>query len=263
MANPALSPDGKRVALTRGSLGSGDIWMQEGTRTSRFTFDPADDRTSIWSPDGSSIVFASNRQGAYDLYRKPANGSGTEDVLLQSPDGKIPNSWSPDGRFLLYWSSLNNGDLMVLPLIEKRKPFSFLSTPFSENFGVFSPDGKWVAYASNESGREEIYVKPFPGPSGQWQVSTGGGTSPRWRRDGRELYYLAPNLKLMAVAVAAQGETFTSGTPAALFSTRMVPGINGTQYDVSRDGQFLINTELESALTEPIHLLLNWKPPAK
>ena len=270
--NPELSPDGKRAVFTRGPVGSADIWMEEDTRTSRFTFDPADDRYNIWSPDGARVVFASTRKGNSDLYQKAANGSGSAEVLLQSADTKRPNSWSPDGRFILYWSSLNHGDLMVLPLastekLGDRKPFPFLSTPFNEQSGAFSPDGKWVAYLSNESGRNEVYVRPFPGPGGQWQVSTGGGDAPRWRADGKELYYVAPDFKLMAVAVvttqsAAQGATFTPGTPQALFQTYMVQGSGQKQqYDVARDGRFLINTELQEASTEPIHLLLNWHPP--
>jgi len=160
-----------------------------------------------------------------------------------------------------------------------RKPYPFLSTPFNESEGVFSPDGKWVAYQSNESGRNEIYVRPFPGPGGQWQISTGGGTSPRWRPDGvlgkaagkYELYYFAPNNKLMAVAAVAQsaaqgaegGATFVPGSPEPLFQTHIAPGITRPIYDVASDGRFLINTELDDTSTEPIHLLLNWKPPAK
>ncbi|MGA2714783.1 MAG: protein kinase [Bryobacteraceae bacterium] len=260
---PELSPDGKRAAIERGPAGSRDIWIQEGTRTSRFTFDPADDRYAIWSPDGARVVFASARKGNYDLYQKPANGSGVEEILLQSAGSKRPNSWSPDGRFILYYSSQNNGDLMVLPLTGDRRPFPFLSTRFYEDKGVFSPDGKWAAYQSNESGRNEIYVRPFPGPGGQWQVSTGGGTSPRWRADGKELYYVAPDAKLMAVAVIAQEATFKPGTPEALFQTHIAPAVNRPQYDVARDGRFLINTDLQDTSTEPIHLLLNWKPPAK
>lgn len=152
---------------------------------------------------------------------------------------------------------------MVAPLTGDRKPFPFLSTPFSEMQGVFSPDGKWVAYQSDESGRFEIYVRPFPGPGGQWQVSTGGGISPRWRADGRELYYVAPGDKMMVVAAVAQRLTFAPGTPEVLFqTTHMVQGIFKQRYDVGRDGRFLINTELESSSIEPIHLLLNWKPPA-
>jgi Tol biopolymer transport system component len=265
LLHPELSPDGKRAAITRGPVGSGDIWMQEGTRASRFTFDPTDDRFAIWSPDGARVVFSSRRKGTLKLYQKPANASGTEEALLETgdSDGRVPNSWSPDGRFILYTSFQNNGDLMVLPLTGDRKPFPFLSTQFSEAQGAFSPDGKWVAYQSNESGRYEIYVRPFPGPGGQWQVSTGGGISPRWQAYGKELYYIAPDAKLMAAAVSTQGGTFTPGTPEALFQTHIPPGVFKQQYDVARDSRFLINTELETASTDPIHVLLNWKPPGK
>jgi Tol biopolymer transport system component len=161
---------------------------------------------------------------------------------------------------------------MVLPVgpaeeSGDRKPFPFLSTPFNEQQGVFSPDARWVAYQSDESGRYEVYVRPFPGPGGQWQISTEGGTSPRWRADGKELYYVAPDLKLMAAVVvtqnAAQGPTLTPGTPEAMFQTHIVQAPSKPQYDVARDGRFLIDTELENTSTEPIHLLQNWKPPAK
>lgn len=260
---PEFSPDGKRVAVARGPLGSSDIWIEEGTRASRFTFGQGSSHYTIWSPDGARVVFSSIRKGDADLYQKPANGSGSEEVLLHSADGKRPNSWSPDGRFILYESSLNNGDLMALPLTGDRKPFPFLSTPFNEQQGVFSPDGKWVAYQSDESGRDETYVRPFPGPGGQWQISTGGGTSPRWRADGKELYYVAPDDKLMAVPVVTQGAALAPGTPAALFQTHTPPRALRPQYDVSRDGRFLIETEKETATTEPIHLLQNWRPPAK
>jgi Tol biopolymer transport system component len=184
--NPELSPDGKRAAITRGPASSGQIWIADGTRTSRLSFDQSDDRYQIWSPDSARMVFSSNRKGSSDFYQKPANGSGGEEVLLQSAETKLPNSWSPDGKLILYWSRQNNGDLMVLPLFGDRKPFAFLSTPFDERQGVFSPDGRWVAYQSNESGRFEIYVRTFPGTGGQWQVSTGGGNSPRWRADAKE-----------------------------------------------------------------------------
>jgi len=261
--NPELSPDGKRAGVTRGPVGSSDIWIEEGARTSRFTFDPADDRYTIWSPDGTRVVFSSNRKGAYDLYQKPADGSGKEEILLQSANLKRPNSWSPDGRFILYWDGQNNGDLWLLPLEGDRKPFPFLSTPFNEQQGAFSPDGKWVAYESDESGLPEVYVRPFPGPGGKSQVSTGGGSSPRWRADGKELYYIAPDLKLMAAAVTAQGGTFAPDTPESLFQTRITPATNKQQYDVARDGRFLIDTDLPDTSTQPIHLLLNWKPPRK
>jgi Tol biopolymer transport system component/predicted Ser/Thr protein kinase len=265
---PELSPDGKRVAVTRGPLGATDLWIEEGTRNSRFTFGQGVNVWTIWSPDGRRVVFTSNRNGPQNLYEKPADGSGREELLLASADTKQPDSWSPDGRFILYRSAQNNGDLMVLPLARDQKtpdgkPYAFLSTPFNEQNGVFSPDGKWVAYQSNESGRDEIYARPFLGPGGQWQVSTQGGRMPRWRADGKELYYLAPDQKLMAAGVTVQGASLRPGTPEALFQTHVTVNPNRQAYDVGRDGRFLIVTELESASTEPIHLLQNWKPPVK
>ncbi len=260
---PELAPNGNRVAVIRGSPDLRDIWLQDGTRSSRLTFAAGNNRLPLWSPDGTRVVFAARRTGVSNLYQKPADGSGTEEVLLQSDDNKWPTSWSSDGRFILYGSDQNKGDLMVLPLTGDRKPFVFLSTPFNEQQGVFSPDGKWIAYQSNESGTYQIYVRPFPGPGGQWQISTAGGKSVRWKADGKELYYLALDNRLMAVAVKAQGGTVVPGTPEALFQTNIVPDTFKPEYDVARDGRFLINTQLEDASSEPIHLLMNWKPPVK
>ena len=261
--SPELSPDGKRVSTMRGPIGSSEIWVQEGIHRSRLTFDPADDRYPIWSPDGARVAFASNRKGAYDLYEKAADGSTDDRLLLQSPDLKRPNSWSPDGRCILYWAAQNNGDLMVVPLAGDRKPFPFVSTPFDEQQGVFSPDGRWVAYQSDESGQYEIYVRPFPGPGGASQISAGGGHSPRWRADGKELYYLSPDLKMMAAKVAARGTAFTAVAPESLFPTHTNQATNRQQYDVARDGRFLILTDLPNTSVEPIHLLLNWQPTSR
>jgi Tol biopolymer transport system component len=259
--NPEISPDGQRVALTRGRVDLSNLWIQEGSHRSRFTTNPA--HKGIWSPDGKDIVFASQRVVGYDLYRKPADGVGPETPLLQSDVVKFPCSWSPDGRFIIYFTNENGGDLMVLPLDGDRKPFPFLSTPFREWAAVFSPDGKWVAYQSDETGRFEIYVRPFPGPGPARLVSTAGGSWARWRRDGKELYFLAPDSTLMAATVAVRGSNLETGAPQPLFRTHTVYFPVNHEYDVSRDGRFLIVTELESAPAEPIHVLLNWKPPSK
>ncbi len=260
---PELSPDGQRVAVARGAVGARDIWLADSTRSTRFTFDPADDVYAVWSPDGKRVVFASNRKGTFDLYLKPADGSGPEQVLLASVDGKFPNSWSPDGRFLLYRSSLNGGDLMVLPVLAERngKPYPFLSTPFNEQHGMFSPDGKWVAYQSNDLGRFEIYVRPFPGPGGVWQISAGGGSFPRWRADGKELYYIAPGNQLMAAAISAQGGSILPGQPVELFTANFVRAIARQPYHEARDGRFLATVDLNDAATPPITLLMNWQAP--
>ncbi|MBM3819498.1 MAG: hypothetical protein FJW14_10870 [Acidimicrobiia bacterium] len=274
---PSVSPDGQRVAVVRTVQGNRDLWLLDGARTSRFTFDAALDRFPIWSPDGTRIAFDSNRTGPRHLYVKAAGGAGVEEVLVTSPQATVATDWSADGRFLLYFSidPQTNSDLWVLPLEGDRTPRVFLKTPFEERHGTFSPDGRWVAYQSNESGREEIYIRPFAGPAvagasaaaagGQWQVSTAGGTFPRWRRDGRELYYLAPTGALMAAPIAVTGATLAPGAPVALFPTRIVGGGAdtglGRQYDVTRDGRFLINTVLDDAAA-PITLLMHWAPDA-
>ena len=152
---------------------------------------------------------------------------------------------------------------MVLPMLPERngKPYPFLSTPFSELNGMFSPDGKWVAYESNESGRNEVYVRPFPGPGGVWQISAGGSSYPRWRADGKELHYLAGGNKLMAAAISAQGASITPGQPVGLFTANFFRGSTRPPYDVARDGRFLASVELNDAATPPITLLMNWQAP--
>ncbi len=209
------------------------------------------------------MAFASNRGGTYDLYEQAADGSGSARLLLHSRELKRPHSWSPDGRFILYWSAQNSGDLMVLPLEGERKTFPFLSTPFDEQQGIFSPHGKRVAYQSDESGQFEIYVRPFPGPGGQQEVSAGGGQSPRWRADDKELYYLAPDLKMMTATLVVEGEQFTATAPVPLFQTHVNQAANRHQYDISRDGRFLILNDLPDTSAEPIHLLLNRRPTPK
>ncbi|MGH9256478.1 MAG: protein kinase domain-containing protein, partial [Vicinamibacterales bacterium] len=201
-ANPALAPDGRRVAFNRTIQGNVDIWLMDAARgvLSRFTFDAGIDARPVWSPDGTRLVFQSTRKGINDLYEKPASGATEEQPLLTTPQNKAPLDWSLDGRFLLY-SSQGTGaesDLWVLPLTADRKPISVVQSRFDEIEGQFSPDGRWIAYASNESGRYEVYVQTFPESGGKWQVSAAGGAHPRWRRDGQELYYVAPDNRLMA-----------------------------------------------------------------
>jgi Tol biopolymer transport system component len=201
------------------------------------------------------------------LSTKPSAGGDDEEVLFESPVTKILCDWSPDGKFLLYYvpDRRTSTDLWVLPVEGPRVPFVlFKPTEASELWGQFSPDGRWVAYQSNESGRFEIYVRPFRQPGGQVPISTAGGVYPRWSHDGKELYYIAPDTSLMAVSVQANGTRLDAGAPAALFKTHKVGGglnviSRGHQYDVSPDGRFLIDVEVESRPT-PITLLMNWKP---
>ena len=208
----ALSPDGRRIVVSRTVQSNVDVWVIDVLRggATRFTFDPAVDNNSVWSPDGTRIAFSSSRNGFFDLFLKSSSGAGAEELVLASPFTKQPNDWSPDSRFLLYQHGdpKTGWDLAAMPMMGDRKPTVVASTPFEERGGQFSPDGRWVAYQSNESGRSEIYVQSFPGPGGKWQVSTAGGTDARWRPDGKELFFLAPDAKLMAVSVRASDSTF-------------------------------------------------------
>jgi serine/threonine protein kinase/Tol biopolymer transport system component len=263
---PELSPDARRVAVDRTVQGNTDVWLIDAARgvPSRFTFDPAFDGWPIWSPDGSRIVFGSGRKASFDLYQKPSNGAGNEELLLESSLAKAPSDWSPNGRFLLYTQldPKTGADLWVLPLFGERKPFPYGHTGFVESWGQFSPDGRWVAYQSDESGRNEIYVQPFPGPGGQWQISTGGGIEPRWRGDGKELFYIAPDSNLMAVPIQSAGQTLEAGTAVALFRARIVGGglhVGKQQYAVAPDGRFLINVIADDEATaSPIVIVTNW-----
>jgi eukaryotic-like serine/threonine-protein kinase len=270
-----LSPDARRVAAFRSMRRNIDIWLLDGARASRFTFDPAPDVFPIWSSDGERIAFDSNRKGKRDLYLKQSSGAGNEELLLESPQDKVAQDFSADGRFLLYQSvdPETQQDLWVLPLGGDRKPWAFLRTRFQERAGRFSPDGRWVAYMSDESGRLEVYVRPFGGSAaknstgnptgGRWQVSTTGGIYPEWRADSKELYYIGPDSQMMAVAIGARGAMLQPAAPVALFYTRIVGGggdkAQGRQYDVARDGRFLINTVLDEPLS-PITVVLDWQP---
>jgi len=268
-----LSPDDQRVAVSsleegaEGRFGGADLWLLDLVRAvpSRFTFDPARDSRPVWSPDGSRIAYSSSRDGPPNLYQKAASGAGEDEPLLKSGQSKDAWDWSADGRFLLY-SSVDPktlDDLWFLPVSGDRKPAPFLQTPFREYQGQFSPDGRWVAYVSDESGRAEVYVRPFPpGPGGKWQISTGRAYHPRWRRDGQELFFVTADQKLMAAPVKA-GAAFQPGLAQELFQTRMnlMGGMiaNTYRYAVSADGKrFLMIVPLEEAVSTPITVVLNW-----
>jgi serine/threonine protein kinase len=267
LSNLRLSPDGRRVAVERSLKNETDLWLLASTRQMRFTHgsDGSLTRLPVWSPDGSRIAFESIRSASVALSVKPSTEDGAEDVLFESPEVKIPCDWSPDGRSLVYYvpDPKTGTNLWVLPLAT-RVPFVFLETDANELWGQVSPDGRWMAYQSNDTGRYEIYVRPFPAPGGAIPISTGGGVYPRWSRDGKELYFIAPDAKMMAVSTHATAATLEAGAPATLFQTRRLGGgLNvigrSHQYDVTRDGRFLINVDVESS-APPITLLLNWKP---
>jgi eukaryotic-like serine/threonine-protein kinase len=281
---PRVAPDGQRVVYVRGPESPYHIWLLDGSRTSPLTSGTTTNWSAMWSPDGTRIVFESNTSAdQWNLYEKLVNGAvGDEQPLMalgQVKESDVPTSWSPDGRFLLY-DSFGPGpgaDLWVLPMTGPRKPFAFLQSSFSKSSGVFSPDGRWVAYESNESGRNEIYVRPFRPPgekvsdavsaSVQWQVSTSGGVAATWRPDGREIFYIDPSGAMMAAPITVSRDTLAAGTPVKLFQTKIFGGGEqslGRNYDVAPDGRFLIET-LDTALNSaaaPITLIQNWNPDA-
>jgi eukaryotic-like serine/threonine-protein kinase len=271
IAAPRVSPDGRRVAMFREAQGNLDVWLLDGALASRMTFDASADVFPVWSPDGTRVAYRSLRSGNSEIYQKVTSGAGAEELLVTSELAKYPSGWSADGRFLLYFTtgSKTRGDIWVLPMSGDRKPFVFLQTPFNEVWGQFSPDGRWVAYQSNESGRDEVYLRPFA-PSaasvGQTQVSTAGGVEPTWRFDGKELYFINPAGEMMAVPVTLTGSTIMPGAPVSLFPTHVLDGGvdigRGRQYDIAPDGRFLINTELNAGETPPITLIQNWNPDA-
>jgi Tol biopolymer transport system component len=257
----SLSPDGRWLAMEMNAGSGQDIWVRDLVRgvTSRFTFGEEREQTPIWSPDGQRIAFAMEREGDFDLAVKTVAG-GNEEILLDSENRQHPCSWSADGRFLLYYEldPKNSWDVWVLPLEgEDREPKPFLNTPFLEVRARFSPDSRWVAYESEESGRGEIYVGSFSGTGGKWQISTSGGTEPQWSRDGRELYYIAPDLKMMRVKVQT-GETFEAGIPEPLFTVSLRPVTTGNRFLVAQDGRFLLLSSLRGDTTPPTTVVLNW-----
>jgi Tol biopolymer transport system component len=256
-----LSPDETQLALDRidNPTGTWDVWIIDLARgiPSRFTFDPGYDWYPVWSPDGARIAFTSNRTGNYDLYVKASSGAGREELLLKTEHAKFPTDWSPDGRFLLYdqVDPKTTSDIWVLEFPDK-KPALFFHTEFNERDASFSPDGKWIAYTSDESVKEEIYVQPFPASGGKRQISKGGGSRARWRRDGKELFYLAPDGKIMAVAVTT-GATLQVGVPQPLFETHMSSLF--ARFAVTANGQrFLISVPVSEAVATPVTVVINW-----
>jgi len=259
---PRISPDGRRIAVEL----ENQIWLYDLTRDTltRLTFEGNVNQNPAWAPDGKRIAFYSDKDGAPPkIFWQLADGSGGLERLASGDSFQVPKSWSADGQLLAFFeiSPTTQRDIWVLRLAD-RKAQLFLRTPFTETSPTFSPDGRWLAYASDESGRPEVYVQPYPGPGGKWQISTDGGTEPLWNRNGRELFYRSGS-KMMAVETTTQ-PSFAAGKPRVLFEGQYLASVfpsSGGAYDVSADGQrFLMvkETEAASRSTAQIHVVLNW-----
>jgi dipeptidyl aminopeptidase/acylaminoacyl peptidase len=262
-----ISPDQKQVAIARvdPQTSTSDLWLLDLSRgvATRFTTDPGTETSPVWSPDGARLVYRSDRNGGNFLFEKPVN-QAVPDRLLAAFDAPFPTDWSPDGRFIAFHGPVPGGtyDVMAADLQDTSKRIPIADSPPGTDIGgQFSPDGHWLAYASDVSDRMEIYVQAFPKSGRVVQISTGGGSEPHWRRDGREIYYLSLDRKMMAVLVTP-GASLVSGTPRGLFQTR-APTLATPyrmNYDVTADGsRFLITTPVEGTRTEAsINVVLNW-----
>jgi eukaryotic-like serine/threonine-protein kinase len=267
---PRFSPDGSRVAYERSSPGHSDIdiWLLALARgaNTRLTFGGSNNVHSIWSPDGSEIVFSSNREGHYNLYRKPANGAKQEELLLKSNEHNRPWDWSRDGEYVIYSLSkfydFISEELWVIPMQGDHTPFPFARILFDEATAQFSPDGRWVAYTSNESGTYELYVREFkapPGPTeegGKWQISNGGGVYPTWRSDGKELAYLVNGKSTwISVSVDTGGGSFHAGVPHVLVQPPQGTITGSPTSDLKR---FISILPVEQKGPQSFTVMLNW-----
>jgi serine/threonine-protein kinase len=245
-----ISPDGRHVVMDIYDNGRTDVWVYEEAREnlSRVTNGPGDAEHPLWTPDGLRIVFSHREKSAINLFWRRADGTGEVQRLTTAGGSQFAASWHPSGGFLALWERTpqNDDDLLILPVEGSDntkwtpgKPTVFLSTPFAEREPMFSPDGRWIAYNSNETGSDEIYVRPFPGPGGKWKVSTGGGETPTWSRVRRELLYAAPDRRIMAVPYSVQGESFIAEKPQSWGDLRFVPRKRSgptRSYDLHPDG---------------------------
>ena len=259
----ALSPDERRVAVTleTGATNNVDIWLIDITRNtrSRLTVHPGQERSPVWSPDGGRIAFQSSRSGQPIALRQMlSTETGTDELILEGPGSftLTPSGWSSDARFIAYTTRGSN--VWILPLFGDRKPFAFADSPFIETSAVFSPDGRWIAYTSNEGGQADVYLRSFPRPGAKFQVSRDGGSHPVWRADGRELFYLGPDGTMMSVPIGA-GPSLDAGLPRALFHANVWALVRNQVYAVTKDGRFLVTvTPQKSSGAAPLTVILNW-----
>ncbi|MGB7862641.1 MAG: hypothetical protein WCF74_04535, partial [Candidatus Sulfotelmatobacter sp.] len=251
-----LSPQGDRIALQI-DAGENDIWVLDlarGVRT-RLTFGPVANVNPVWSPDGKWIAYTSARNGHYNLYRKPSDGSGAEELLLADDQESLANDWSRDGKYLLYSRPAPEGPLSqmwALPLEGERKPSLVLPQGI---LGKFSPDGRWLAYVSLESGTMEVYVVAFGGGQGKWQVSANGGTAPSWSKDGKELYYLDPTFNVFAVPLKTAGGALQFGAPQTLVPNWSAPQVI---YDVTPDGKKILLDRVSQQVSQSVTVVTNF-----
>ena len=265
--NPWLSPDGKRVIaeLSDEQTGLHNAWLVDLARnlTSRFTFEEKGAHYPLWSPDGTRVAFSSGRHGVWNVYLKSTSGLTEAEPIHKSDTAERASDWSADGRYILIEaeSPKTMRDLWVIPLEGSREPIHFLETAFDEMQARFSPDGHWIAYTSNETGKFEVYVQPFPGSGAKWQISTKGGGEPFWRRDGKELFYVTPDKKIMAVDIDLS-PALSVGAPKPLFDVKIQGPIgtdNRSHFVASADGQhFLVQITTEGSDFSPVTVVMNW-----
>lgn len=268
----AISPNGRRLAVQRSTDGNTDIWLVDLDRGTpdKFTTEPEPDIAPAWSPTGDRVGYASLVDGVFQLFERPLKG-GDRRLLVQTPNPKQITDWSRDGRYVLYRSITQrptfDTDIWALQVEGDRAPFPVVRTPFEERDAQFSPDGRWIAYQSKESGRFEIYVQPFSGDGERLRISTGGGVQVRWRGDGRELFYLALDGKLMALTLAPMedGRSLRAGVAVSLFQARVgaPQGLALHSYAVGNDGQRFLLDSLVEQQAAPIALILNWQHPGR
>jgi dipeptidyl aminopeptidase/acylaminoacyl peptidase len=267
---PALSPDGKRVAMSRQDQDNNqDIWILDITRNvfSRFTLGPGISGTPNWTPDGAQLIYASNNSGGhFKVYRRSVSGVGNEELVFQSENSDaFPDDISPDGKLLIF--ELQAGaktkfDLWLQPITGDGKAYPIIQSEFSDTHARFSPDGRYIAYSSDQTGRSEIYVRNFPSLDGVWQISTAGGDQVLWSRTGKELFYMSLDRKLISVPFTG-GASFQAGQPSELFSTQVpLTGLTDERnhYLASPDGQrFLVNNLIEESSATPLTVIVNWQ----